>query len=207
MEPFVRPARAADDLDAIYDICVRTGDAGSDARGMCSSDRLMGDLFAAPYVHLEPEHAFVLDSGAGTAVGYVLGTADTSRFVARYRSEWIPRSGLPQPSDPPVTPDDALLALHHDPERMIVPELVDYPAHMHIDLLPSWQRRGYGRALVERLLESLRQVGVPAVHLGMLARNRGARAFYHRLGFVKLGVPSSGLLTYLGRSTASAEDR
>ena len=42
------------DHDAVYDICVRTADAGGDARGKYSSDDLMPDLFAGPYVFLEP---------------------------------------------------------------------------------------------------------------------------------------------------------
>ena len=54
MQPSIRPYRPAD-LGAVYDICVRTADAGGDARGLYSSDRLMGDIFAAPYVTLEPE--------------------------------------------------------------------------------------------------------------------------------------------------------
>jgi GNAT superfamily N-acetyltransferase len=198
MEPFVRLA-TDEDLDAIYDICVRTADAGGDARGVYASDRLMGDLFAAPYVRLAPDHAFVLDSGAGAAVGYILGAPDTSDFAERYRAEWIPFVGLPRPADPPVTPDDVMLGLHHAPERMLVPLIARYPAHLHIDLLPPWQGRGHGRMLMSRFLDSLRDAGVPAVHLGMVTENTGARAFYDRLGFIELDVVDP--LTYLGRST------
>lgn len=198
----VRPYRPAD-REAVYDICVRTADAGGDARGRYSRDRLPGDLFAGPYLALEPEHAHVLDDGTGRAVGYVLGTADTERFVQRYRAEWIPAlSGTwAPPADPPVTADDELLALHFRPERMLVPELADHPAHLHIDLLPQWQRRGFGRALMASFLQGLAAAGVPAVHLGMLSTNLAARAFYHRLGFVELSVADPGPLTYLGRGT------
>ena len=56
------------DLRAVYDVCVRTADAGGDARGMYSSDDLMPDLFAGPYVFLEPEFAFVLDDGEPVAL-------------------------------------------------------------------------------------------------------------------------------------------
>jgi hypothetical protein len=38
------------DHDAVYDICVRTADAGGDARGKYRTDDLMPDLFAGPYV-------------------------------------------------------------------------------------------------------------------------------------------------------------
>lgn len=201
--PFVRSYRAAD-LAAVYDICVRTADAGGDARGQYASDLLMGDIFAAPYVTLEPEHAHVVDDGTGQAVGYVVGTADTAAFVRRYREEWIPASTArcPLPADPPVTADDVMLALHHRPERMLVPELADHPAHLHIDLLPDWQGKGWGRRLMSAFVDGLRAAGVPRLHLGMVSTNAPARAFYDRLGFVELAVVDAGPVTYLGRDTS-----
>jgi ribosomal protein S18 acetylase RimI-like enzyme len=199
----VRPVEPSD-ADALYDICVRTADAGGDARRQYLSQTLVGDLFAVPYVEREPQHAFVLDDGAGAAVGYIVGTADTEGFVRWYRREWIPRTAArrPVPPDPPVTQDDVMLALHHHPERMLIPELAGYPAHLHIDLLPEWQGRGWGRALMHRFLDSLRAVGVPAVHLGMIKHNTGARRFYDRLGFTEIAVPDPDPLVYLGRTTS-----
>ena len=199
MEPIIRPYRPAD-LDAVYDICVRTADAGGDARGQYSSDRLMGDLFAAPYVTLEPERAYVLDDGTGTAAGYVLGTADTVRFARRYRDEWLPRTDYPEPPTPPQTREEGMLWLHFHPERMIVDALADFPAHLHIDLLPDWQGKGYGRGLIDSFLGGLRAAGVPRVHLGMAPGNTGARAFYDRLGFTEIPVGDPNVV-YLGRPT------
>jgi ribosomal protein S18 acetylase RimI-like enzyme len=201
ISPYVRSYQPRD-LDSVYDICVRTADAGGDARGMYASDRLMGDLFAAPYVILEPEHAHVVDDGEGNAVGYIVGTADTERFVRRYREEWIPRAALPVPADPPVTRDDQMLALHYRPERMIRPELARYPAHLHIDLLPDWQGKGWGRRLMGAFVDGLREAGVARLHLSMLTSNVAARAFYDRLGFEELAVPDAGVVTYLVRDTS-----
>jgi ribosomal protein S18 acetylase RimI-like enzyme len=191
------------DLDAVYDICVRTADAGADARGSYLDDRLMGDIFAVPYVTLEPQHAHVLDDGTGTPVGYVLGTADTATFVRRYRDEWIPAidGRYPAPADPPVTPSDRMLGLHLHPERMLVPALAEYPAHLHIDLLPQWQGRGFGRGLMTAFLAGVHAAGAPRVHLGMVPTNTAARAFYDRLGFTELPVGDENVL-YLGRDTA-----
>lgn len=199
----IRPYRPTD-LPAVYDVCVRTAAGGADARGHYQSDLLMGDIFAAPYVTAEPEHAHVLDDGAGTAVGYVLGTADTARFVTWYRHTWLPATAArhPEPADPAVTRDDAMLALHHRPERMLTPELASYPAHLHIDVLPEFQGQGWGRALMASFLAGLRAAGVPSVHLGVLTSNVKARAFYHRLGFHEIAVPSvDGPVTFLGRAT------
>jgi ribosomal protein S18 acetylase RimI-like enzyme len=203
VEPSVRPF-AAGDLDACYDICARTADLGGDARGQYSSDRMLGDLFAVPYATAEPEHAFVVDAGDGSAVGYVVGTADTPRFVRWYRDVWIPATAdrMPPPGESTPPNDARMLALHHRPERMLVPELAAYPAHLHIDLLPGWQGKGWGRALMRRLLAALHAGGVPAVHLGMVTANTRARRFYDRLGFEPLDVADAGELTYLGRPTA-----
>ena len=71
MQPTIRAYRPSD-LDAVYDICVRTADAGGDARGRNSSDRLVGDVFAAPYVVLEPSTARILDDGQGNVAAMTL---------------------------------------------------------------------------------------------------------------------------------------
>src|ERR1700759_5256020 len=103
----IRPYRETDH-DAVYDVCVRTADAGGDARGKYSTDDLMPDLFAGPYVFLEPDFAFVLDDGQ-RAVGYVLGTPDTAAFARAYRERWIPRLAgrYPPPPDNPAPPATA----------------------------------------------------------------------------------------------------
>ncbi|MEU4098743.1 GNAT family N-acetyltransferase [Streptomyces sp. NPDC026673] len=198
----IRPYRP-EDRAAVYDICVRTGHEGGDARHLYTDQELLPDLFAGPYAHLEPDLAFVVDNGM-RAVGYIVGTADTVAFVRRFRAVWLPRleHRHPKPSGPPITADDMMVDLLHRPERMIVPELAAYPAHLHIDLLPDYQRLGYGRELMERLLAALSDRGVGAVHLGMVTANTAARAFYDRVGFRELPVPDPGPLTYLGRETS-----
>jgi ribosomal protein S18 acetylase RimI-like enzyme len=194
----IRPYRRADRA-AVYDICVRTADAGGDARGRWSTDDLMPDLFAGPYVDLEPELAFVLDDG-DRAVGYVIGTADTAAFAGRLRTEWLPRmtARYPEP-DPPRTPEDAMVALLYRPERMLRPELADYPAHLHIDLLPGFQGAGHGRALIDTFRAAAARAGAPAVHVGVVPDNRRALGFYARVGFTE--IADAGTVVYLGIPT------
>lgn len=191
MQPKIRSYRP-DDLESVYDICVRTGDNGGDARGQHVSDRLLGDVYAAPYVVLEPETARILDDGTGRAVGYIVGTRDTPEFVTRFRQEWMPRTaGL-------YSGDDWPIELLNNPESMLRPEIADYPAHLHIDLLPDWQGKGLGRQLMSEFLAGLHAAGVLRVHLGVSPKNTGARAFYDRLGFKPIAEE-----TLLGRETAT----
>jgi GNAT superfamily N-acetyltransferase len=187
------------DLAAVYDVCVRTADGGGDARGKYRSDDLMPDLFAGPYVFLEPGFAFVLDDGQ-RAVGYVIGTPQTAAFARAYRDRWIPRLAdrYPVPPSPPVTPDDEMLALHYRPERMLWPGLASYPAHLHIDVLPPFQHAGYGRKLMERFFTAVAQAGAVGVHVVVVADNVAALGFYHRLGFTTLEVDDPGPVVYLG---------
>ncbi|MEV1045950.1 GNAT family N-acetyltransferase [Streptomyces sp. NPDC049916] len=197
----LRPYRP-EDREALFDICVRTGHEGGDARHLYPDHDLLPSIFAAPYAVLEPDLAFVVEDG-GRAVGYVLGTADTPSFVARYRAEWLPglADRYPAPVREPATPTEAMTSLMHDPERMLLPELAAYPAHLHIDLLPEHQRAGHGRRLITAFLAALHSRGVPAVHLSMVTANTGARAFYDSVGFHPIPVHDPGPLTYLGRST------
>ncbi|MFJ9907240.1 GNAT family N-acetyltransferase [Streptomyces sp. NPDC101152] len=199
---FVRPYRPGD-REALDDICIRTGHNGEDSRPVYTDPGIFPVIFAAPYVHLEPDLAFVLDDGKGQAVGYVLGTADTPRFVGEFRTKWLPlvSDRYPEPTGPATTPDAAMIPLLHHPERMLVPQVAAYPAHLHIDLLPDWQGRGHGRALMRTFLRALHDRGVEAVHLSMVTANARARAFYDRLGFYEISVPDPGPVTYLGRAT------
>ncbi|MFE7710846.1 GNAT family N-acetyltransferase [Streptomyces sp. NPDC057486] len=192
-----------DDHAALSDICVRTADNGGDSWHLYPDPELMPSIFATPYAYLEPDLTFVIDDGTGRAVGYILGTADTAQFVTAFRKRWLPlvEERFPEPDGPARTPSEEMIALLHNPERMIVPEMAAHPAHLHIDLLPAWQRKGYGRALMRTFLAALRAKGVGAVHLSMLTANTAARAFYDRLGFAEIDVPDAGPVTYLGRST------
>jgi ribosomal protein S18 acetylase RimI-like enzyme len=204
----IRPYREAD-LDAVYDVCVQTADGGADARGKYRSDDLMPDLFAGPYVFLEPDFAFVLDDGR-RAVGYVIGTPDTAAFVRAYRARWIPRLAgrypvPPVPPVPPAGPDHEMIALHHRPEWLLRPGLAEYPAHLHIDLLPPFQGAGYGRALMETFYAAAARAGAAGVQVTVMAANVAAIGFYRHLGFRPLEAADpdervgGSAVVYLGR--------
>ena len=105
MSPVGVPVRGYQpgDLAAVYDICVRTGDNGEDATGKFEDVRLLADIYAGPYLYLEPDLSFVLDDG-DKPVGYVIGTADTaSSFTLTVRplsSGCTARSGSPASPTP-----------------------------------------------------------------------------------------------------------
>ena len=88
----------------------------------------------------------------------------------------------------PPSGDESLTArfvrtLHrgHPPSATI--DLAQFPASLHIDLLPQAQRQGAGRNLMMHLFATLRDMGVPGVHLYVSRANDGAINFYERVGF------------------------
>ena len=59
----------------------------------------------------------------------------------------------------------------------------DYPAHLHIDLLPEYQRRHLGSQLMDALKAHLKSEQISGVYLCVGAKNIGAVAFYKAQGF------------------------
>ena len=176
------------DLDALYRVCLRTGDAGEDATDRFADPRLLGEVYVGPYLMMPSGVGFTAVEN-GVPSGYVLAAVDTRRFEAECEAEWWPRlrERYPQPvHDDPSIDDAEIIALIHDPESPPDEVVARFPAHLHIDLLPALQGRGVGREMMARLLDELRARGVPGVHLGVDARNRRAVGFYEHLGFSHL---------------------
>ena len=81
--------------------------------------------------------------------------------------------------------------------------LSDYPAHLHINLLPGTRGRGLGSALLRVHLACLAEAGVPGVQVSTTRENRGALKLYRRSGFRIFSERSSPLWRpWLGRSTS-----
>lgn len=200
----IRPARPEDRAGAYY-VCLKTGDHGQDGESFYREDPdALGRVYVGPYLVFEPELSLVLEDEQGIC-GYALGALDSRTFFARYDAEW--RSKLcgmfPEPSGDRRTWTRVQEVHHtyHHPDYFC-PEPYDvYPSHLHIDLLPRAQGRGYGREMMERNMETLRRHGSPGVHLGVSALNTRAIGFYQRLGFeeLKRTGPAHDVCVYMGK--------
>ena len=181
------------DLDQLYEICLRTGAAGEDATDLVVDPRLFGEIYAAPYGVLEPEHALVLDDGSGAAIGYVLGALDTrcSRRGARPSGGRRCARGIRSArAGTSSTSSSSRSSTATNPP--ITPWWPRYPSHLHIDLLPHAQGAGWGRRLMsalEDLLAGRRVRGRPPRDQ---RRNHRAIAFYRHLGYEELDADAVG---------------
>jgi ribosomal protein S18 acetylase RimI-like enzyme len=62
----------------------------------------------------------------------------------------------------------------------------EYPAHLHINIHPDFQRQGIGQLLVDRLLSHLKEKGIRGLHLIVAFNNQKGIGFYRKYGFSKL---------------------
>ncbi|SKA12773.1 GNAT family N-acetyltransferase [Consotaella salsifontis] len=178
----IRPATEADE-PALFDICLRTADAGKDGTELFGDPRFPGYLWSVPYARFEPDFAFVL-ANRERAIGYVLAVPDTRAFFRRLEAEWWPFVRRQVADFRPTRPmDEAVLARIAEPEGGREALLDTYPAHLHINILADAQAGGWGRRLIETELATLRERGVPGVHLGVMPSNEKALGFYRHLGF------------------------
>lgn len=188
----IRPYRT-EDRPAMFEICLKTADAGADATGIFSDDDLWGLLFAVPYVERHPDLCWIVEADDGRAIGYIVATDDTDAFERWFRDEWWPQFAGSFPR--PVHAESAEAKMieygyRRGPGQN--PNTALYPAHLHIDLLPETQGQGLGRRLIETLFVELRRRGVKGLHLGMNPENTGAAAFYERLGMERLPSEDGG---------------
>jgi ribosomal protein S18 acetylase RimI-like enzyme len=183
--PKIRPYRA-DDLDALYRICLATGDAGRDAAALYRDPKIIGNVHAAPYAALSPETAFVAEDEGGVA-GYIVGARDTHAFEKQLESDWWPHLRLRYP-DPasPINADERMARFIHHPPRTPRRISQPYPSHLHINLLPRLQGRGLGARLIDRWLAAIAATGSRGAHLAVGGRNERAVAFYRKYGLREL---------------------
>ena len=174
------------DLSSLYKICLLTGYNGKDASSYLQDPDLIGHLFAAPYAFFEPNLCFILEQNF-TPCGYILGTLDSIKFYEQCEKKWFPnlrkRYMLPLDDDESL---EANFIRHLHRNQIITTDLENYPAHLHIDILPFAQGKGNGRKLIETFLNDLESKKIKGVHLIVSKDNQNAVGFYQKIGFQKI---------------------
>ena len=182
------------DLDSLYQICLRTGDNGKDATRCYNDKKLIGHIYSAPYAIFEPELCFILSMDSNPC-GYILGTKNTIRFQKWLKNKWYFK--LQKSYSMPLDEDnsrDANLIRQLYFQQGNREEFENYPAHLHIDILPNAQRRGYGRKLINAFLKELIYQKVKGVHLIVSKKNINAINFYQKVGFTNFKYLKDSIL-------------
>lgn len=129
------------------------------------------------------------------------------KYVPRYQSAVIDlwkKTNLIVPQNDPA--EDIRRKLDFQPElffvgllngQIIGSVMAGYEGHRgwlnYLAVSPQYQRRGYGRKLVEKAIKELRKLGCPKVNLNVRKSNASVIGFYERLGFKEDDVISLGM--------------
>jgi len=182
------------DEPAIQAITYKTGFKGEglEGRNFITDQRLWFMLFIYYYVRYEPEHCFVATAGevGDPVIGYICGTPDTRTQSQRFKLKVLPRVvgraflytswRYPRTLLSLIRMAPMMAALDPDAESRIAEQ---YPAHLHINLLPGYQRLGIGSMLITTFEDHLRTLGIPGLHLETSNYHRKAVPFYLKHGY------------------------
>ena len=163
----------AKDVDGVKAICLALADEEWKNNPLFAG--ALQDVFCRYYIEKEPENCFVAVDETDQIKGYVLGAKDFETYASDFVEDIVKKS------QNPVTQ-----AMGPSSMEAIAPFSKDYPAHLHIDLLPECQGQGVGRMLLDTLAKHFRKQGIPGLLLDVAKDNTGAIAFYEKCGFSQL---------------------
>ena len=170
MKMIIRPYEEKDKENVRF-ICLNSeGPCKSSKRGINFALAVYCDY----YTENEPENCFVAADENDRAIGYVISAEDFDRFKDIYISDYYTRIAKWEYR----RRKSALRAIA---SQEIYKE--EYPAHLHIDILPGYQHQGLGRRLMDALCDNLRQKGVKGVMFTVWHKNYNAIKFYEKYGF------------------------
>ena len=158
------------DRNNIDHICIETA-----REGLKTNEDMVEALtivFSHYYIEQEPENVFVAVDESDTALGYILCAQDFDAWATCFRSQYLDTTeNLPA----------RMMGLGSI--EALRPYAAEYPAHLHIDLLPCCQGQGVGSRLIATLVSHLKEKKVPALMLDVAADNERAIRFYKKNGF------------------------
>lgn len=140
-------------------------------------------MFCRYYLEKEPESCFVAVDENDKPIGYVYGAKDYDRYQENF-SEYI--NHVAEIENRRFL-WEALTEMY---DHAIYKK--DYPAHLHIDILPDYQSKGIGSRLINAFCEFLKEENIRGVMLIVGSDNLGARRFYERNSFTLLQEQPTG---------------
>lgn len=178
----------AEDLDQIRQVAR----AASKHPGRTARQQALSDI---KYVDYYPCHAgdtsLALELEDGTLAAYVLCAPDSQAYFRTLEQEYRPQMETLEPGS-------------YDPfleaQSYIRDFAADYPAHLHINVVPQAQNLHAGTRLMQNLLQLLEEKGIPGVCLGVDSSRAQAVHFYQKNGFQVLR--DDGDTLFMGRKTA-----
>lgn len=133
---------------------------------------LMHATFCDYYLQKEVESCFIAINEEDKAIGYIL----CARKYDRKKIDDYLNEKQMDHLDELLIPCMSLYEAYQG----------EYDAHLHINVLPEYQRAGIGTDLMNTLLQYLKDENCNGVMLGVALKNEKGNNFYNKCGFTLL---------------------
>lgn len=178
----IRRMKESDIPQAEY-ICLETADKNLKNNEKQKQTTLL--LYSRYYTRAERDSCFVLTDDKDCAVGYILCAPSYKNYKKGFFNNEL--KSLTK-SGPQAFFNGIACILGN------MPYAKNYPAHMHIDILPEYQAQGYGGKLLSVLVEHLKNNGISGLMLIVDSKNLNAIKFYKKHGFKAVKILAGGII-------------
>jgi ribosomal protein S18 acetylase RimI-like enzyme len=179
----IRNAKKSDE-QSLIDICFITGDPS--LKKIFPEPRLFSYFWCLYYLWYELENCFVAeDTETNKVIGYIISTLDSIKQEKNFEEKIGPLVKKRMKEIKLRTIISKIYAhfiIHKSLSKKRRKMLEKYPAHLHINILPEYQRKGIGHRLMKTLEEHLMKNNIPGFHLEVGAKNDLGISFYEKYG-------------------------
>lgn len=130
------------------------------------------------FIEQEGRNCFVAVDENDRAIAYIICAEDYDAYKKIFDEKYIPRLD----EDMVVWGFNARKGADGS-AKLQGKHKKDFPAHLHIDVLPEYHRQGIGHRLVDTLSAHLKAKEICGVMLTVGAANERGQAFYNKYGF------------------------
>lgn len=182
----------SEDRAAVREIAFETGSLGESIAPQYADRESFADIATAYYTDHEPENGIVVEL-EGKVVGYCLSTRDTQKAKSPWRYllwHGLARGLCFRPGTAGYYWRATLDAFRDlGAQRREAIDLMRFPSHAHINLMPEARRGGVATEVICRLFDHHQRLGSPGLYAESVASNQGMAAITKHLGCINLGEP------------------
>ncbi len=161
------------DFRYVQDICVATSKYADEDTP--SNRALLCAMYCDYYLDNQSDYCFVAVDDNDVPVGYILCAVDLDDYEEKMQQLYLPL----------VRKISGGEYYRFGAETKVAQRYVreGYTAHLHLNVLPEYQRQGLGGQLVQTLEDKLRGMFVEGAYIICGQKAEGARAFYLKRGY------------------------
>ncbi len=172
------------DEDELINICFITGDPF--LKKTFPNPYLFSLFWCLYYAWYEQNNCFVAyDEQSKEVVGYILGTLNTEEQEKNFKQRIAPliKQKMKELKIRSILSRIVTYFVINKPlTKKRKRFLMEYPAHLHINILQKYQRQGIGHRLMNTFETNLRNKNISGFHLEVSAKNKLGISFYEKYG-------------------------